>query len=63
MPATVIKVQVKPGDLVKKGTIVVVLEAMKMELPLRASGDGVVAAVRCREGELVPADATLVDFE
>jgi biotin carboxyl carrier protein len=63
MPATVIKVQVKPGDTVKKGTIVVVLEAMKMELPIRASGDGVVAAVRCREGELVAADATLVTFE
>jgi 3-methylcrotonyl-CoA carboxylase alpha subunit len=63
MPATVIKVQVKPGDIVKKGTIVVVLEAMKMELPMRASGNGVVAAVRCREGELVPADAPLVDFE
>jgi len=63
MPATVIKVQVKPGDIVAKGTIVVVLEAMKMELPIRASGDGVVAAVRCREGELVTADATLVTFE
>ena len=62
MPATVIKVQVKPGDAVKKGDIVVVLEAMKMELPLRALGDGVVSAVRCKEGELVPADATLVEF-
>jgi len=63
MPATVIKVQVKPGDTVKKGAIVVVLEAMKMELPVRASGDGVVSAVCCREGELVAADATLVTFE
>jgi 3-methylcrotonyl-CoA carboxylase alpha subunit len=62
MPATVIAVRVKAGDAVKKGDIVVVLEAMKMELPLRALGDGVVAAVRCREGELVPADATLVEF-
>jgi 3-methylcrotonyl-CoA carboxylase alpha subunit len=62
MPATVIKVQVKPGDTVKKGDIVLVLEAMKMELPMRALGDGVVAAVRCREGELVAADATLVEF-
>jgi biotin carboxyl carrier protein len=62
MPATVIKVQVKPGDAVKKGDIVVVLEAMKMELPVRALGDGVVAAVCCREGELVQADATLVEF-
>ena len=62
MPATVIKVQVKPGDAVKKGDVVVVLEAMKMELPIRALGDGVVSAVRCREGELVQADATLVAF-
>ena len=58
MPATVIKVQVKPGDAVKKGDVVVVLEAMKMELPIRALGDASVAAVRCREGELVQADAT-----
>jgi acetyl/propionyl-CoA carboxylase alpha subunit len=63
MPATVIKVQVKPGDAVKKGDIVVVLEAMKMELPVRALGDGVVAAVCCREGELVQADAALVEFQ
>jgi acetyl/propionyl-CoA carboxylase alpha subunit len=62
MPATVIKVRVKPGDAVKKGDVVVVLEAMKMELPIRALGDGVVSAVRCREGELVQADASLVEF-
>jgi 3-methylcrotonyl-CoA carboxylase alpha subunit len=62
MPATVIKVLVKPGDAVKKGDIVVVLEAMKMELPVRALGDGVVSAVTCREGELVQADAALVEF-
>ena len=63
MPATVITVHVKPGDAVKKGDIVLVLEAMKMELPIRAAGNGVVAAVRCREGELVQADATLVEFK
>jgi 3-methylcrotonyl-CoA carboxylase alpha subunit len=62
MPATVIRVEVKPGDAVKKGDIVVVLEAMKMELQVRALGDAVVAAVCCREGELVQADATLVEF-
>jgi biotin carboxyl carrier protein len=36
---------------------------MKMELPLRAPGDATVAAVRCREGELVQADAVLVELE
>jgi acetyl-CoA carboxylase biotin carboxylase subunit len=62
MPATVIKVQVKAGDAVKKGDVVVVLEAMKMELPLRALGEGIVRAVRCRQGDLVQADATLIEF-
>jgi 3-methylcrotonyl-CoA carboxylase alpha subunit len=62
MPATVIKIHVKPGDEVKKGDPVVVLEAMKMELPVRALADATIAAVCCREGELVQADATLVEF-
>jgi acetyl-CoA carboxylase biotin carboxylase subunit len=63
MPATVSKIYVKPGDAVRKGDSVVLLEAMKMELPIRASGDGTVAAIRCREGELVQADAVLIEFE
>ena len=62
MPATVLKVYVHAGNTVKKGDIVVLLEAMKMELPIRAPGDAVVAAVHCREGELVQADAPLVDL-
>ena len=62
MPATIITVHVKPGDAVKKGDTVLVLEAMKMEWPIRATGDGVVAAVCCKEGELVPADAVLIEF-
>ena len=63
MPATVIKVLVNAGDAVRKGDVVVLLEAMKMELPVRALSDGIVAAARCREGELVQADAPLVDFQ
>jgi acetyl/propionyl-CoA carboxylase alpha subunit len=63
MPATVLKVHAAPGDRVKKGDVLVVLEAMKMELPLRAAADTVVAAVSCREGELVQADAVLVTLE
>ena len=63
MPATVIKIHVKPGDEVKKGDAVVVLEAMKMELPLRLPSDAVVKAVHCRAGELVQPDAVLVEFE
>jgi 3-methylcrotonyl-CoA carboxylase alpha subunit len=63
MPATVIGVHVAPGDRVSRGQTLVVLEAMKMELPLRASGEGVVRAVHCREGELVQPGATLVLVE
>ena len=63
MPATVIKVRVKPGDAVKKGDIVVVLEAMKMELPVRAPDSGTVRTIRCREGELVDADAVLLELQ
>ena len=62
MPATVVKLLVKPGDAVKKGDTLVVLEAMKMELPLRAAGDATVTAVHCREGELVQPDAVLVEL-
>ena len=63
MPATIIEVRVKPGDAVKKSDVVVLLEAMKMELPIRAVSDGMVAAVHCRAGELVQADAPLVELE
>jgi acetyl-CoA carboxylase biotin carboxylase subunit len=63
MPATVLKVNVRQHDRVKKGDMVVLLEAMKMELPVRSPADATVAAVLCREGELVQADATLVELE
>jgi biotin carboxyl carrier protein len=63
MPATVIAVNVKPGDVVKHGDVLILLEAMKMELPVRAPGDGRVAAVHCRPGELVQADVSLIDFQ
>jgi biotin carboxyl carrier protein len=62
MPATVIKIAVSPGDHVKAGDLLIVLEAMKMELPVRASADGVVKAVRCRQGELVQPGEELVEF-
>ncbi|MBI3403337.1 MAG: ATP-grasp domain-containing protein [Acidobacteria bacterium] len=63
MPATVIAVHVKPGDRVSKGDTVVLLEAMKMEMPVRVTDDGVVAAVCCTQGELVQADAVLIEMQ
>src|SRR5262245_42608358 len=51
MPATVVKILVEPDQAVKAGDTVVVLEAMKMELPIRAARDGKVKVIRCRTGE------------
>jgi biotin carboxyl carrier protein len=63
MPATVTTVNVSPGDQVRHGDVLIVLEAMKMELPVRAPGDGRVRAVHCRPGDLVQPDVSLIDFE
>ena len=63
MPATVISVNVAAGDQVTAGQTLIVLEAMKMELPVRAPGDGRVRAVHCRTGDLVQPDVSLIDFE
>ena len=63
MPAKVVTVDVQEGDEVKNGATLVVLEAMKMELPVAAPFDGRVRAIRCRPGDLVQADAVLVELE
>jgi acetyl/propionyl-CoA carboxylase alpha subunit len=62
MPATVLKVLVQTGARVRKGDTLIILEAMKMELPLRSAADATVAAVHCREGELVQPDTVLVEL-
>jgi 3-methylcrotonyl-CoA carboxylase alpha subunit len=63
MPATIIEIRVAPGDAVKKGDILIVLEAMKMELPVRAPGDARVKAIHCRPGDLVQPETSLIDLE
>lgn len=63
MPASVLKVLATPGASVAKGDVLIIVEAMKMELPLRATDPGVVKAVHCREGELVQPDTVLVELE
>jgi biotin carboxyl carrier protein len=62
MPATVRQIRVGPGDLVARGDTLVVLEAMKMELPVRANADGIVSAVLCAEGELVQPGVPLIEL-
>ena len=63
MPGRVVLVQAAAGDQVKAGDVVLVIEAMKMELALKAPRDGVVAEIRATPGEFVEADAVLATLE
>lgn len=62
MPGTVIDVAVGVGQQVRAGDLLLTLEAMKMELPIRAPRDGVVSAIRCAPGELVQPGPPLVEL-
>jgi biotin carboxyl carrier protein len=62
MPGTVIDVAVGVGQQVRAGDLLLTLEAMKMELPIRAPRDGIVSAVRCAPGELVQPGPPLVEI-
>jgi acetyl/propionyl-CoA carboxylase alpha subunit len=63
MPATVIAVEAVPGQEVQAGDTVIMLEAMKMELPIKAPRTARVKAIHCREGELVQAGTPLLELE
>jgi biotin carboxyl carrier protein len=63
MPATIVKVLATPGQAVKAGDALVIVEAMKMELSVRAQFDGVVKAVHCKEKEIVQPEQILVELE
>ena len=63
MPAVVVAVNVAAGQSVVHGDVLVMLEAMKMELPIRAPRDARVKAIRCRAGELVQPGIPLLELE
>ena len=60
MPGNIMKVNCKVGASVKKGDVLIVLEAMKMENDICAPQDGVVASVEVAQGATVETDALLV---
>ena len=59
MIGKILAVKVKPGQAVKRGEPVVVLEAMKMENDIVAPQDGVIATIDCKEGDQVESGAVL----
>ena len=59
MPGTILKVNVQAGAAVKKGDVLMILEAMKMENEIMAPADGTVAAVSVAQGAAVEAGAVL----
>jgi propionyl-CoA carboxylase alpha chain len=59
MPGTVTRVAVAAGDTVPAGALVLVLEAMKMEHPVHAPQDGVVAELPVRAGQQVDGGSVL----
>jgi len=62
MPATVLAIHAVAGQRVQRDDTLLVLEAMKMELPIRAPRDGVVTRIACRVGELVQPGVTLLEL-
>ena len=60
---TVVKLEKRPGDAVRAGEPVVILESMKMEMPVEAPADGRVAEIRCSEGQAVSEGDVLAVIE
>lgn len=55
MPGTILNVKVNPGQAVKKGDVICVLEAMKMENDIPAPCDGTIASINVQKGATVAA--------
>jgi acetyl-CoA carboxylase biotin carboxyl carrier protein len=60
---TVWKIEVAVGDEITEGDTVVILESMKMEMPVEAEDDGKVSEVKCEEGQSVQEGDVLVVLE
>ena len=63
MPGAVVKINCRPGEMVKKGDVIIVLEAMKMENEIHSPMDGLVKEVKVKEGMTVSPDQVMVAFE
>jgi biotin carboxyl carrier protein len=62
MPGIISEVKVREGQQVELGDTIVVIEAMKMENPIRAPRSAIVSAVKVAKGQEVQGGAVLVEF-
>jgi acetyl-CoA carboxylase biotin carboxyl carrier protein len=60
---TVWKIECEVGQEIEEGDTLVILESMKMEMPVEAEDDGKVAEIKCAEGQSVSEGDTLVVLE
>jgi glutaconyl-CoA/methylmalonyl-CoA decarboxylase subunit gamma len=62
MPGKIVKIFVKPGDELKEGDPILIMEAMKMENEMRAASPVKIKEILVKEGENVETGATLVTY-
>ncbi|MCP4197236.1 MAG: acetyl-CoA carboxylase biotin carboxyl carrier protein subunit [Proteobacteria bacterium] len=63
MVGKVISVLVEPGQQVAEDEPLIMLEAMKVEMPIASPADGTVSSVQVKEGDTVEADALLIELD
>jgi len=63
MAGKIMDVKVNVGDTVNEDDDLIILEAMKMEMPIVASASGTVKEIKCKKGDSVGADDVLVVIE
>ncbi|WKK81964.1 acetyl-CoA carboxylase biotin carboxyl carrier protein subunit [Marivirga arenosa] len=62
MPGLIIDIMVAPGDEVKKGDPLLILEAMKMENVIKAEGDGTISEIKANKGDSVEKNQLIIQF-
>jgi biotin carboxyl carrier protein len=63
IPGSIIKVFIKPGQKVKKGTDLLIMDAMKMSNLIRSHSDGIVKHVHVKPGDKIPKGFVMVEIE
>lgn len=63
MPGLIYEMKVKVGDEIKKGDVLLILVAMKMENAIKAAGDGIVKSIKTNTGDSVEKGQLIMEFE